>query len=166
MELIMLCGAPASGKSSWAKETMNNLSHLGLSVCYISRDKIRESMVGSHVKTSNEYFSKEKQVYKEFVNQINEAIKHNYHHVIVDATHVNPGSRKKLLKRLNTNGLSFRCVVFDPGRDVCLERNTKRTGFAKVPDKAIEDMYKSFKYPSLEEFENYGFISAVVNEIK
>lgn len=166
MELIMLCGAPASGKSTWAKETMNNLAHLGLSVCYISRDQIREGMVGSNVKSSKEYFSKEKQVYKEFINQINEAIEHGYHHLIVDATHVNVGSRKKLLKHLNTKGLSFRCVVFDPDKEVCLERNAKRTGFAKVPDKAIEDMYKSFKYPSLEEFENYGFISTVVNEIK
>lgn len=56
-KIYLLCGIPGSGKSTWAK------NHLDDNSIWISRDLIRFSMVSEE----EEYFSKEKEVFKEFI---------------------------------------------------------------------------------------------------
>ena len=76
--LFIMMGAPGAGKSTFIK----NLK--GESGIPISRDNIRFSMV----KEDEPYFSKEKEVYKEFIRLINEHLSRN-RDVIADATHLN-----------------------------------------------------------------------------
>lgn len=44
----------------------------------------------------NSYFAKEKEVFREFINQIKTAL-NEVDNVVVDATHINERSRNKLL---------------------------------------------------------------------
>lgn len=85
--LIMLCGCPASGKSTWAKTYENNEKAI-----IISRDKIRFELVSPE----EEYFSKETQVFNTFISDINYAIADNEHSIIIiDATHISKNQELK-----------------------------------------------------------------------
>ena len=75
--IIMMCGLPGSGKSTYAKE------HRGEHDLYISRDLIRFSML----EEGEEYFGKEKLVFDTFVNTINQALNiDSIKNIWVDAT--------------------------------------------------------------------------------
>lgn len=70
--LVLMCGAPGSGKTTIAKKLMCNND------LYISRDEIRYSMISDE----DEYFSKEKEVFNEYIKQIDEALTKNYHWIL------------------------------------------------------------------------------------
>ena len=93
--LFVLVGVSGSGKSTLAKKIAKEL---GASAKIISRDEIRFSMVAE----DEEYFSKENEVFKEFIRQIKESLNTNQN-TIVDATHLNCGSRTKLLRAIGAD---------------------------------------------------------------
>ena len=66
--LYLLCGIPGSGKSTWVR------NHLGKYDRHVSRDDIRFSLV----KEDEEYFSKEEEVKKEYINKINKYLQDGY----------------------------------------------------------------------------------------
>ena len=157
----LLCGIPGSGKSTWVNKQMKDDESI-----WISRDEVRKSMVGEDVSDAK-YFSRETEVFAEFVKQVNDAISLDYEHIYVDATHINPASRNKLLNRLYTNENSALILeVFTTPIEECVRRNSLREGFARVPDSAIYRMAEGFKYPTREEFayRNYGFERISINE--
>ena len=112
------------------------------------------------VSEKEEYFSKEKEVFKEFVKDINNCINMGYEKIIVDATHINIPSRNKVLSRIK-NAEDFVLVVatFKTPMEVAIERNSKREGFELVPETAIRKMYDNFEAPLMVEFEKYNFKS-------
>lgn len=125
--LILLVGPPASGKSYWAHYAGSHLS------C-VSRDAIRFSFL----EDKDDYFAFEKDVFKEFVHEINNNGEDGSD-IIADATHISLQSRAKVLKQINWNYFdSLRVEVFDCPLEVALERNSKRSGRARVPNSAIE----------------------------
>lgn len=67
--LVLMCGAPGSGKTTIAKKILCNKD------IYISRDEIRYSIITDQ----DEYFSKEKEVFNEYIRQIDEALTKDYH---------------------------------------------------------------------------------------
>ena len=85
-KLYIVMGTPGSGKSTWIQ------NHLDEHSVWVSRDDVRFSMVAE----DEEYFSKEKQVFKEYTRRINNALENGYD-VFADATHLNKASRNKLL---------------------------------------------------------------------
>lgn len=142
-----MCGIPASGKSSWVKNHIYKLDGATLSV---SRDNIRFSLV----KENEEYFSREKDVYNIFVNDIKEYLKTKaVRNVIADATHLSPGSRAKLINSLGNSlkDVQIYAVVMDTPLEIALERNAKREGRSQVPESALRNMANSFKIPKLDE---------------
>ena len=139
--LYIVVGVPGCGKSTWcnAKIAANpNWLH-------ISRDEVRFSMI----KEEDDYFSKEKQVFNEYVRQIAEGLE--YTNVIADATHLNEPSRLKLIRSIEKLRpdleYSIFIVYFDVSREVCKARNNKRTGRARVPEEVIDKMYNSMTFP-------------------
>lgn len=140
-EVKVLVGIPGSGKSYWASNEAKSLEEDGYTTVIISRDAVRFSMV----KEGEDYFSREKEVFTEFIRQINEAMELGIDYVFVDATHISPASRRKLLTRLkpdkNTR-LSFQ--EFKTPLEVCIARNAKREGRARVPDSVIHNMSNHF----------------------
>lgn len=145
INLHILCGVPASGKSTWAKKQNGVV---------ISRDAVREELVEGNQEA---YFSKEKTVFTNFATLINLAIDSEYKDIYVDATHVNKNSREKIIKALGKQkrkiNLTFDC--FPILLDVALVRNNRREGFEHVPVDAIKKMYMRFSLPAVEEMNNY-----------
>lgn len=147
--LIMLCGCPASGKSTWAKQYKDNKNAI-----IISRDEIRFKIISPE----EEYFSKETQVFNTFISDINYAIADNEHSIIIiDATHISKKSRAKVLNRLNLSNITLEAITFHPSLEECLERNKQRKGRARVPDSAIINMYKNYQTP--EHIEGFDTIT-------
>ena len=161
LEVKVMVGVPGSGKSTWANKEAQYLEADGFHTAIISRDEVRKSFIGD-----GEYFSREDEVFEEFIRQINECLEVGIDYVFVDATHISQGSRAKLLSRLRPNGrtrLTFE--VCDCGKATCLARNAMREGFARVPDSAIEKMYRGYRPPTPAEFElyKYGFKDVKIN---
>lgn len=160
-EVKIMVGIPGSGKSTFAKQEAQFLEMDGFHVAIISRDEVRKFFVGD-----GEYFSKETEVFDEFIRQINECLELGIDYVFVDATHISQQSRAKLLGRLRPDGntiLTFE--VCDCEIDTCIARNNLRTGFAKVPESAIRKMARGYRPPTPAEFElyKYGFKDVKIN---
>lgn len=130
--LIMVCGVPGSGKTTWIKNSQKN--HGGV---HISRDEIRFSMVSEE----EEYFSKETEVFDTFLQKIQDAIDAEEEIIYIDATHISRHSRKQVLGVLDLKDYHLVYVEFRVPYDICIKQNNKRTGRAKVPENVIRRMY-------------------------
>lgn len=141
-KLYLLMGCPGSGKSTWIRNHLNDSS-----IC-ISRDRIRFSMVAE----DEEYFSKEKEVFKRFVNEINYALADGFD-VFVDATHLNKASRNKILCSISSKFVSEINVIWiKTSLEECLKRNDNRIGTRSfVPKNAIHRMFYQIEKPEFEE---------------
>ena len=139
-DLYMLCGIPGSGKSTWVKKHLDKFDK------YVSRDEIRFSMVAE----DEEYFSKETEVFKEYCSQITENLNKGYN-VFADATHINKGSRKKLLDNISGFDNVF-CIVIQNPLEITLKRNENRIGTrGYVPKSVIRRMHYQFEFPTHKE---------------
>ena len=148
-QLFIMIGAPGSGKSTWVKR------QLKMDIdAYVSRDEIRFNLL----QDGEDYFSHEKEVFNTFIDNIamflNEP--NDIYRVFADASHLNYGSRMKLINGLKSRGVDFENVDINyifmyTSLKTCLERNAKREGRARVPDRTIEEMYNSLSEPEHEE---------------
>jgi len=160
--LYIMCGIPGSGKTHYAKNHLIPHAHYS----YISRDEIRFDLVGEN----EDYFSKEKEVYRLFVAEIIHALKNPLNDcVVADATHINWASRKKLINAISKelpldNRLNIVPIVIRTKLATCLKRNHQRKGRAVVPDEVIEKMYHRFLDPTWDPF-NYDGIMYVKGDI-
>ena len=141
--VYLLSGPPASGKSTWVRSQLTKGSE------WISRDNVRFSIV----KEDEEYFSHEDEVFDTFIAYINKALEDpDIHTIYIDATHLNKRARHKVLSRIRKRNISeLNCVCFCVPQSVCQERNALREGRARVPAAAIENMFKSYTYPEIDE---------------
>lgn len=152
--VIFLVGSPASGKTTFVKNTEGTM----LEGNHISRDAIRFSLV----KEDEEYFSREDEVFDRFIEAIQKSIdagKRTY----IDATNLNERSRNKVLNRLDIKDADLYAVVFHIALEECLRRNALREGREKVPESALIRMHKSMtnprgdqKYKYKEVYDIYG----------
>lgn len=158
--LYVLVGVPACGKSTWAKENASE------NMVWISRDEIRKEIVDlDHVDVSL-YFSKETLVYDTYVVRICQALKAGKD-VIADATHINTSSRAKLMRMIRSRGIhpeQLIAVMFPVDKDIALERNAKRKGWRRVPDRAIHEMNEKF-WQDAGRLPNEGF-DMVIDGVK
>ena len=156
--LWLMCGAPASGKSWFARNKLMKDSNWD----YISRDEVRFSMI----KDDEEYFSHETAVFNAFIGKITFALEYGNDNIIADATHLNWGSRRKLLKALNKyypiEELNIIPVVIDAKLEDVFERNKLRDGRARVPEETIRRMYKNISDPAKDPYK-YTAIMRVRN---
>lgn len=148
-QLFVMIGAPGSGKSTWVKKQLRNDID-----AYVSRDEIRFSML----QDDDAYFAKEKEVFDTFVEQIAMYLNddNDIYRVFADASHLNYGSRMKLLNTLKAKGVNLNLININyiymfTSLETCLQRNALREGRARVPDKTIEEMYRSLREPEHDE---------------
>jgi len=139
-KLYIMCGTPGSGKSTWCKENVPETA------VYISRDKIRFSLV----KENEPYFSKEKEVYREFLRQINVALEAGKD-VYADQTSLTIAARAKLLNGLKVKPDYITVIYIKRPLDIILKYNAKRTGREFVPENAVINMYNSIQEPTRAE---------------
>jgi len=160
--LYIMVGAPGCGKSYFAKKYLYaGKQH----IAYISRDIVRYSMINDN----EAYFSKEDDVFTEFVRQIKYHLDIEANAVIADATHLNWPSRRKLLNALglinnSRNNVAIIPVVIKTDEKINIARNNERTGRACVPYDVLMKMRNSqtspwgdpFKYTAIMEVNNNG----------
>lgn len=141
-KLYIMSGIPGSGKSTFIFNHMNKDTDI-----VVSRDAIRFSMVSE----DEEYFSKEKAVFREFTNQINKSLEMDKN-VWADATHLNRTSRNKLLRAVVVNPTEVNIIWVKTPIGQCFEQNENRKGTRSyVPKNIIHNMNCSFEKPEFEE---------------
>jgi predicted kinase len=138
-DLYYLVGAPASGKSTYAKE----LQKEGIKL--VSSDDIRETLWGDASIQKNP-----KEVFKQM-----EILTHLYlaqeENVVYDATNISAARRKefvKLVKSWNLN-VDLYCIYLNIPMEVCIERNKERE--RKVPVRVIKRMFEQMEEPTYDE---------------
>lgn len=145
--LIVLCGLPASGKSTYAE--MLAESGVFQRVC---PDLIRKELYGDENIQGNgkEIFGIALERLKQFGLCGN--------NVVFDATNINADRRTKLVKQMCFYFGTLICKFIYTPLDLCLFRNRQRE--RQVPEDVIQRMHDNFDFPTTNEGWDY------VEEIK
>lgn len=146
--LYLMCGIPASGKSTYARKLAEKTG-----AAYVSRDEIRFSLL----KDEEDYFAHEDEVLNIFYSRINEALA-SKNSCIADATHLSKKSRLQTLNQIKCKDISIILIIMETPLLECLKRNEKRVGRTKVPETAIGNMYLSLRAPMGKELDYYDKI--------
>lgn len=136
--LILMVGIPGSGKSTTAKEIVRMSDG---AIKYVSRDNIRYDLL----QPGDYYFSKEDLVFKYFIEEIRSELEEA--DVIADATHLNPQSREKVIRRVKDAAAAIKVIFVNVSLETALKRNDLRKGIERVPDNKILEMYSTFVPP-------------------
>lgn len=153
-DLYIMVGIPGSGKSSYVKQKCNNDDNS----LRVSRDEIRYNIL----KENDAYFSKEKEVFNQFIQEINRLL-HMGFTVYADATHINEVSRAKVINNIDDRVIgSLNAIYMNTPYSICKIRNEKRYGREKVPEKVIDQMFKKLTKPTKQE----GFDNIFIVETK
>lgn len=150
--LCLMVGAPGCGKTTYLA------THARPEDVVVSRDAIRFSLLSPE----DDYFAKEKEVWRIFIATIQNAIDNeSVEKIYVDATHLNAKSRHAVLSQLNFDENVIVCTIcFNVCLAVCLQRNAMRTGRARVPEDSIVNMFSSLRFPKVggERYINFSII--------
>lgn len=147
MELILFVGIPASGKSTMSAQYKKK------GYLVLSSDAIRETITGG---TALEHIPQKdhswlhSQVFEQIRLQTVAALRSG-RSVVVDATNVSRKRRISFLKQLQPFHCPKKCMLFIAPVEVCMERNRKRSGNARIPDESLYRMICNFECPCLQE---------------
>lgn len=135
-ELIILCGLPGSGKSTYAEK----LKEKGYIVH--SSDKIREELGNVNDQSKND------EVFNTLHRRIKDDLK-NGKNVCYDATNLNRRRRIAFIRELKHIPCKKECVLIATPFEECLKQNNNRD--RKVPEEVLWKMFKSFQIPCVQE---------------
>lgn len=135
VEVVLMCGVPGSGKSTWRRH------HLDESHVVVSKDLMPRSV--------------RKQLRQE--REIRAAIGLG-RPVVVDNTHITRAERAPVIALARALGAPCRAVVVRAPLEASLERNAARSGREQVPHGIVRQMARQWEEPSLDE----GLVSVMV----
>ncbi len=134
--LVVMVGLPGSGKSTHARELVRAGDGRTKRV---NRDLLRKMLdLGRFTSENEKYvFSLEKQITMDLLMK--------GHDVVVDDTNLDPDLQETWREIARATGAGFRIIDFtDVPLKVCMRRNRKRKGDARVPDEAIMRMHNKW----------------------
>lgn len=149
--MIMLCGLPASGKSTYSEHIVVSKDDKLSKPSIHSSDKLREELYGNEeIQGDN----------NKLFNELHKRIKRDLiagKDVIYDATNINKKYRKNFLNELKNIKCTPICLCLMTPYDMCLLNNEKRE--RKVPVNVIRKMYINWQPPHYSEgFEEIKFL--------
>ena len=133
-KLIMLCGLPASGKSTYAKAYQEIYG-----ATIFSSDELRKEMFGdiNHQDNNQELFI---ELHKRIKNSLK-----NGDNTVYDACNISYKRRMAFLSELKNISCKKCCVLIATPYEMCLRQNRERG--RNVPEFVIEKMYRNFDVP-------------------
>lgn len=141
--IYMMVGAAGAGKSTYIKNHFPDAFD-------VSRDVARFDTMAKY--NTDNYFAHEKEAFDTYISRINNAIECGWRFIVLDATHLTPKARKRVLKRINIpKDAKLYAVVVRPTLEKHIKQNAQRTGNAFVPVDAIVKQYNSYIEPTHEE---------------
>lgn len=147
--IIMLCGVPASGKSTWIK-------NMNLAAVVISTDDFIETYANQIGKTYDDVFES---IIGAATDNLNIALHQafdNNQNIIWDQTNVGANTRAKKLRKIPIHYKKVAVVFETPNQDVLEQRLANRPG-KTIPKHIMTSMIQNFQLPTLNE----GFDSVV-----
>lgn len=139
--MIMMCGLPGSGKSTYAKD-IYTIPKIGKPIIH-SSDALREEMFGDEsTQGDNE------KLFNELHRRIKDDLR-NGRDVIYDATNIKKKKRIHFLKELSCIECEPICVVMAATYETCVENNLKRE--REVPEEVIARMRMNWNPPHCNE---------------
>lgn len=145
--LIVMCGLPASGKSTYSQW----LTESGV-FCSVCPDKIRGELYGDENIQGDG-----KQVFAIAHHRIKD-LGQGKNNVVFDATNIDRNRRREFVKEMRPYFDIIICKWFSTPLYICKIRNEQRE--RKVPYEVLESMDRRFAIPNLDD----GF--DIVEEIK
>lgn len=151
LNVYICCGAPGSGKSTWAKN-MTEKDPLIVRVC---PDDNRRNIGGD---SSNQSVSP--QAFAMAKDQVRNALCAGKN-VVFDATNMYRKARRDFINIGRFHGAKIVAVVFECTKDTLLTRNQKRgsVGGRVVPEDIIDKMLSRYQRPDTTEFDEVMFVS-------
>lgn len=144
MELIMLVGIPASGKSTLCEKYRRQGYRI------VSSDEIRGEMLREtslRELSEGERSRINSRVFERVNAQVAASLKHGQS-VVMDATNLNRKRRIAFLNCFKRFDCRRKCVLLVAPVEVCMERNRRRSEKARVPDADMYRMLCSFVCPN------------------
>jgi predicted kinase len=132
-KMLILCGLPASGKSSYAERWLVEQQGRGYRVNY---DDLRVELYGQNWKFNR---AEEAAMKEHAIEDARGAIE-NGCSVIVDNTNLNENARKPWINLAKRYGIDYEIFEIDTPVAECVARDAKRTGKARVGRAVIERM--------------------------
>jgi len=150
-EVVMLCGIPTSGKSTYV-EKLKKLSYWKDAVI-LSTDNYIEKYAKSVGKTYNEVFDDViSDASRELEMELNWS-KSKGRNLIWDQTNLSVKARRKKLSKLPSY-YHRGAVYFEISLEGALERNKHREG-KFIPESILKRMYHQFEIPTINEDFDY-----------
>lgn len=151
-EVVILCGLPASGKSTW---TRNNFECSDKNYSTVSRDFLIEQERGT---TYNEKWnnSNQNKINVELEARFRDVVKYPTVSTIVDMTHMSKKSRRRSLSHFDSS-YKKKCIVFLTDLAETYLRNSKRDGKV-IGEEVYDRMIRSFYPPTYEEFDEIEYV--------
>ena len=142
LKFIVMVGVPGAGKSTLIEKLKVKYENTAV-VC---PDEYRKELGGTY-----SYFSQDKLIWKTLCPDAVVDLLSSDCNVIFDATNVGAKRRKSILKWVDGLDVEKQAVVVRVELDVAKRQNQLREADKVVPDFVIDNMFKSFVYPSKEE---------------
>lgn len=137
--LIICVGLPGCGKSTWSREVIEADRKAGRQTVRVNRDSLRTMLHFDEWSKENEKLTVLAR------NATLNALLSEPITVICDDTNLDPRVREELTSIARIRGHAVLINDFtDVPLDVCIERDSQRTGKARVGAKVILDMYARY----------------------
>lgn len=137
MRLIMLVGLPGSGKSTKAEEYKKQgyIIH--------SPDAIRNELNLHSLNDTQKVFDI---LHERLLNDMNDG-----KDIVYDSTNLTRKRRMKFLDLIKNFNCEKLCHILIVDKSVCMNYNSQRTGYARIPDEYYELMLQRFNLPMSDE---------------